>query len=165
MYIYIYMYMHVYMYMYMYIFTYMYISACPSACSRLGTSSSLLFCYSASRAEGRIWETRFGFRSNRGTSDALFMARRLLEDAWASHDGGLVLLGLGWAKAFDSISPEALLAALTRFGLPSKFVGVVRASTPTGRLLCRMLAQPQVASGSALASVRRVRSRHSSLQC
>ena len=31
-------------------------------------------------AEQRIWKTQFGFRSGAGTADALFTARRLIED-------------------------------------------------------------------------------------
>ena len=37
----------------------------------------------------------------------------------ADRDGTLVLLALNWAKAFDSISPTALLSALGRFGIPA----------------------------------------------
>ena len=36
-----------------------------------------------------------------------------------------MLLALDWAKAFDSISPEALSVSLKRFGCPSKFVDMV----------------------------------------
>jgi hypothetical protein len=56
-------------------------------------------------AEMRIWQTQFGFRSNRGTTDALFLTRRLLDATWAKKDGKLMLLALDWAKAFDSVSP------------------------------------------------------------
>ena len=90
-------------------------------------ASILLQRLKSAGAEARIWKTQFGFKSKHGTSDALFMARRLLEDAWATKDGQLVLLALDWAKAFDSISPDALMAALKRFGLPYKFVSVVEA--------------------------------------
>jgi hypothetical protein len=36
-----------------------------------------------------------------------------------------MLLALDWAKAFDSISPEALIDALRRFGIPEKFIAAV----------------------------------------
>ena len=51
----------------------------PRACSRL---------QAAARA---AWVVRWGFRSNRGTGDAIFVARRLIEHAWATHDGSLLL--------------------------------------------------------------------------
>jgi len=78
-------------------------------------------------AETRLWRTQFGFKSKHGTADALFLARRLLEDTWAKNGGQLVLLALDWAKAFDSVSPDSLLTALDRFGVPAKFAAVVKA--------------------------------------
>ena len=73
-------------------------------------------------AENRIWRTQFGFKTGCGTADAIFLARRLLDQAWASKDGKLILLALDWAKAFDSIAPKALLTALERFGLPMQMI-------------------------------------------
>ena len=58
-------------------------------------------------AEDRIWTTQMGFRSNRGTGDAIFVARRLIEHAWATHDRSLLLLSLDWAKAFEAL-PQVL---------------------------------------------------------
>ena len=76
-------------------------------------------------AEDRIWRTQFGFKSRCGTRDALFLARRLIERAWDLKDGMLVFLALDWAKAFDSISPDALLEALRRFGVPACMLKVI----------------------------------------
>ena len=39
-------------------------------------------------AEQRIWSTQRGFKSGTGTVDALFMARRIIEGAWAERRGG-----------------------------------------------------------------------------
>ena len=77
-------------------------------------------------AEQCVWSTQCGFKSGTGTVDALFMARRILEGAWAEKGGSAVLLALDWAKAFDSIRPEALLTALRRFGVPEPFSDMVR---------------------------------------
>ena len=74
-------------------------------------------------AEGRIWPTQFGFRSGCGCADALFIARRKVENAWARKDGNLLLLALDWAKTFDSISPAGLVNAMSRFGIPYHFGG------------------------------------------
>ena len=59
-------------------------------------------------AEQRIWPTQFGFRSGFGTNDALFMIRRLMENAKASKDGRLIILALDWAKASDSVRLDAV---------------------------------------------------------
>ena len=75
-------------------------------------------------AEDRIWPTQFGFRSKCGTSDALFLARRLIDRTCDSKDESAVLLALDWAKAFDSIDPNALTRALIRFGVPKPFVDI-----------------------------------------
>ena len=78
-------------------------------------------------AEQRIWPTQFGFSFGCSTRDALFLARRLIEETWAQRDATLVLLALDWAKAFDTISPEYLLQALRRFGLPEKMLQMIKA--------------------------------------
>ena len=77
-------------------------------------------------AEDRIWPTQFGFRSGCGCADALFIARRKVENAWAQKNGNLLLLALDWAKAFDSISLTGLVNAMSRFGIPNHFCSVVR---------------------------------------
>ena len=78
-------------------------------------------------AEDRLWKTQFGFRSGRGTNDALFVARRALEHAWAIKDGKVIMLALDWAKAFDSVSPAALSSALRRLGIPDAFIKMIEA--------------------------------------
>jgi hypothetical protein len=78
-------------------------------------------------AEDRIWSTQFGFRRRHGTEHALLIARRRIEQAWASKDGSLMMIALDWAKAFDSIDPQGLLKALCRFGVPERFTKVVAA--------------------------------------
>ena len=78
-------------------------------------------------AEQRIWRTQFGFKSNSGTRDALLLARRLIDRAWDQKEGKLIYLALDWAKAFDSISPAALVDALSRFGIPPKMLKTIKA--------------------------------------
>ena len=74
-----------------------------------------------------LWKSQFGFRAGRGTVDALFVIRRLLEKALNSKDECFICLALDWAKAFDSIAPEGLIDSLRRFGLPSHFVEMIGA--------------------------------------
>ena len=56
-------------------------------------------------AEKRIWWTQCGFRSQSGTSDAIFIARRRIGETWATKEGSAILFALDWSKAFDSIAP------------------------------------------------------------
>ena len=76
-------------------------------------------------AEERIWKTQFGFKGHRGTVDALLLARRTLEQAFERKDRRILMLGLDWAKAFDIVAPDRLIACLRRFGLPNYFVEVI----------------------------------------
>ena len=82
----------------------------------------LLYRLKDGQAESRIWATQFGFKSEYGTTDALFAARRIIDQCWTKADGSVILLALDWAKAFDSVSPYYLCNALRRFGLPEDFV-------------------------------------------
>ena len=59
----------------------------------------------------------FIFRNNFGTYDALFMGRRVIYKAVVSNNERLIVLVIGWAKAFDSIAPEAIYLAIRRFGI------------------------------------------------
>ena len=54
------------------------------------------------------------------------MIRRLIDKALASKDEVLIILALDWAKAFDSISPDALCSALSRFGVNTRMVAIIR---------------------------------------
>jgi hypothetical protein len=78
-------------------------------------------------ADARLWPTQFGFKQACGTDEALLIARRYIEKAWASKEGSCLMLALDWAKAFDSIDPQGLIRALRRFGLPEGFIDMVQA--------------------------------------
>ena len=88
-------------------------------------------------AEARLWPTQFGFLSGRSTRDAIFIARRYLEESWATQNGKVVLLALDWAKAFDSVSPAALSDAMRRFGIPSAFIDMISAIYSDRRFLVK----------------------------
>ena len=77
-------------------------------------------------ADDRMWPTQYGFRRKRGTEDALHCARRSMELAWSQRNGRMHVMALDWKKAFDSISPESLLQALRRFGIPEAFVRMIK---------------------------------------
>ena len=76
-------------------------------------------------AEARIWGAQFGFKSGAGTADALFIARRIMEDTHAEKEASCIFLALDWAKAFDTISPSRLADALRSFGIPSHFIDLI----------------------------------------
>ena len=76
---------------------------------------------------GALWKTQFGFRPRYGTEDAIYIARRHVENACAARFGQIKLLALDWKKAFDSVHVDSLLDALRRFGLPQGFVHMIGA--------------------------------------
>ena len=80
-----------------------------------------------SGVEQRLRSTQFGFRAKRSTAQAVFIAKRLIENAWALPLEKLSILLLDWSKAFDRISPPAMLHALRRFGIPEMFIAMISA--------------------------------------
>ena len=91
----------------------------------------------AGKAEDRAWSTQFGFKSKRGTNDAILPAKRHLDAAWAAQDGQLVLLALDWARAFDSVDPGCLMKALERFGLSVHMLDAIGAVCTSRRFTVR----------------------------
>ena len=70
---------------------------------------------------GALWKTQFGFRPRYGTEDAIYIARRHVENACAARFGQIKLLALDWKKAFDSVHVDSLLDALRRFWFATRF--------------------------------------------
>jgi len=85
----------------------------------------LLLRLQSGGVESRLRESSYGFRAGRSTTDAIFIAKRLIETALATKDGKLSILLLDWAKAFDRISQEAMLSALARFGIPQMYIDMI----------------------------------------
>ena len=73
-------------------------------------------------AEQRLWPTQFGFRTGVGTAEALFVARRQIDQAWMMKSGETFMLALDWAKAFDSISQKELIEAVRRMNVPDSTI-------------------------------------------
>jgi len=73
-------------------------------------SSMILARLTKNGVEDKLWRTQFGFRSGCGTRDAIFIARRLIEQCHKQchncRNQHVVFLALDWAKAFDSIDPN-----------------------------------------------------------
>ena len=53
-----------------------------------------------------------------------------------------IFLVLDWAKAFDSISPDGLIVALRRFGIPDRFCATIRAIYSGRKFVVRDAGQP-----------------------
>ena len=53
------------------------------------------------------------------------LVRRMADAAHQSQDGGVLMLMLDWARAFDSVKPAALCHALARFGLPPEIIAMI----------------------------------------
>ena len=81
----------------------------------------------AGGSESRMRSTQFGFRPGRGTSQALMIARRMIDAAHVCDNGGLHLVMLDWAKAFDRLRPDSMRVALLRFGLPTEICDMISA--------------------------------------
>ena len=75
--------------------------------------------------EARLRDSSYGFRARRSTTDAIFIAKRLIEAVLATKGGKISILMLDWAKAFDRISQSAMLSALARFGIPHCYIEAI----------------------------------------
>ena len=73
----------------------------------------------------RLRETQYGFRAARSTSQPIHIIRRLIERAEAAGQPLYTIL-LDWEKAFDKIHPDALLTALTRYGVPPHLTALIK---------------------------------------
>jgi len=71
-----------------------------------------------------VSESQFGFRKQRDTTQALYIARRLQDIAEQSGEN-VILTALDWEKAFDRISHDRMLQALARLGIPDKLRKVI----------------------------------------
>lgn len=69
-------------------------------------------------------EAQFGFMRGRGTQGSLLVLRSALEDANQWHRP-LCISSLDFAKAYDSVQPWLLRAALQRLRAPDKFVNLI----------------------------------------
>jgi hypothetical protein len=66
-----------------------------------------------------------GFRTQRTTTDQIFVVRQILEKFYA-HDIDLHLLFIDFKNACDSINQKKLLESLTSFGIPKKIEYIVK---------------------------------------
>ena len=65
-----------------------------------------------------------GFRTNRGTTDMVFVLRQLQEKCWEQNKG-LYVTFVDLTKAFDTVSRKGLWLIMERLGCPPKFLNMV----------------------------------------
>ena len=70
-------------------------------------------------------KTQYGFRKNKSTIGAVFIARRLQELAERKGSSNMMLL-LDWEKAFDKVDHEWLYTALESMGVPGQMLDVIK---------------------------------------
>jgi sorting nexin-29 len=76
-------------------------------------------------SEEILGEYQCGFTPQRGTTDQIYVVRRILEKFYA-HDINLHLLFIDFKNAFDSINQTKLLKSLVSFGIPRKIDRLVK---------------------------------------
>ena len=86
--------------------------------------ASMLQIRLSAQHDHNLRETQYGFRKHKSTTNPLFILRRAIEwSEMTSHP--LSLLFLDWKQAFDSVDHNALLIALTRFGLSKRSLNII----------------------------------------
>eukprot|EP00975_Prorocentrum_lima_P062975 12888665-Prorocentrum_lima.AAC.1 len=68
---------------------------------------------------------QFGFRTHRGTREALFSVRSAADIGESTKPPVSVIL-LDWEKAFDKIRHDRLLQSLERLAVPTPLLAAVR---------------------------------------
>jgi len=75
--------------------------------------------------EGSMSDSQFGFRPGRGTIDAIFTARQIIEKA-KEHKVPLHFHFIDFKAAFDTIWREALWKMMIKTGIPHKLVSIIK---------------------------------------
>ena len=79
----------------------------------------------AKHMDKHLSATQYGFRKARSTSDPIHMLRRV-QELFESTNQPLHLLLLDWSMAFDKFSHADLISAITRCGLPHKYIDLIQ---------------------------------------
>ena len=75
--------------------------------------------------ESSMSDSQFGFRPGRGTTDAIFIIRQLIEKA-KEHQIPIHFHFIDFKAAFDTIWRDALWKMLLKIGIPNKLVEIIK---------------------------------------
>ena len=70
-------------------------------------------------------ESQCGFREGRGTADMIFAARQL-QEKFREQNRELFSTYVDLTKAFDTVSRTGLWKIMAKFGIPEKFIAIIR---------------------------------------
>ena len=89
----------------------------------------------ADSLDKHLQRTQYGFRQQKGTTQATHYVRRIVEKGEMTRTKTLMVL-LDWEKAFDKVKHEKLFEALARMNIPTKIINMVKAlyKNPTFRI-------------------------------
>ena len=85
----------------------------------------ILMCRYSNIIEESISDSQFGFRPGRGTIDAIFIVRQIIEKA-REHQVPLHIHFIDFKAAFDTIWREALWKMMIQIGIPQKYVTIIK---------------------------------------
>ena len=78
------------------------------------------------KLDKHLQKTQFGFRKNKSTADAIFLIRRLIDNAERSNKQELHMLLLDWEKAFDKLTHAALFISMEKMNIDTKLINLVK---------------------------------------
>ena len=74
----------------------------------------------------KLRQEQAGFRKKRGTAEQIFILRNIVEQS-IEWNSSLYALFVDYEKAFDSVHRETLWTIMKAYGIPGKFINIVRA--------------------------------------
>ena len=78
------------------------------------------------KLDKHLQQTQYGFRKNKSTANAIFLVRRLIDNAERSNKQELHMLLLDWEKAFDKLTHKALFVAMEKMNVDAKLINLVK---------------------------------------
>ena len=74
----------------------------------------------------KLRKEQAGFRKGRGTTEQIFILRNIIEQS-IEWNNGLYCIFVDYEKAFDSVNRAVLWNILRSYGIPEKFINLIKA--------------------------------------